>query len=1198
MAYANSKPLYPVQAGGPNPLHFRGLTLGRLGNFEGGPYDNIHSVLYEHRIDDPEHIQIESWSSPGTTKTPFQEAIKQKFKPAKKGDHFGPSWSQSVSFIYYRVPVTEALILNTKRDTCSHWFRITINLPSAWANADRVQLEWDPGCEAMVYDTEGLTLQGITGGFGVERHIEFILDPKKRSSTYRLYIEGPLLGCAYMPIQKVACNAMFGESLTADYFAHRAEQTRSLPNAGNGTPDNNDPPDNSRMFQLATADLVVPRMDAWQLRWDFRTMNDLAHALPENSPLGNKCLEVCNAIMNTFKADELSTIAKCRKLAEKVFGQGWEELGHKIFKGDPADAMTWGIGNCHIDTAWLWPYSATRQKTARSWSTQLDLMDRYPEYTFVASQAQQFKWLEEDHPLLFQKIKGRVESGEFQPIGAAWVECDTNMPSGEALCRQFLYGQRYYKSRFGKYTRTFWLPDSFGYSSQLPQLCRLAGCDFFFTQKLSWSQFNAPVHTSFKWVGQDGSQVLTHMTPVNTYTAQASVDDVRNSINNHKSLQSGAATGLLAFGNGDGGGGPLSHMLENLRRCRAVADHSGELPKVTMGKTVDLFYEDILNKSEGGATLPTWNGELYLELHRGTATSHGSIKKGNRKSEILLREVEYAATLASVWGATKKGYSYPKDKIDPLWEGVLLNQFHDVLPGSGIALIYEDAEKIYAETAEKGGALLEEALRVLLPGSVRADDVNAEGDELVAVNTTNFARRDLVKIPLAGARALADAAIQLSHDGAAYVLFENDGAQPLSSTTSIEALNLVPARARAVGSDYVLSNSQLRVTVNKKGRITSLIDVELNRELIDEGKTAGFVIFEDRPLNWDAWDIDVFHLETKEDVDASSVEVLEDGPMRASIVATYHVGKSKVKATISLDAIAPVAKKDALSLVRFDTEVMWFEKHRFLKWEVPLAISSEYATYENQFGVCQRPTTRNTTWDRAKFEVVGHKFADLSEFGYGVALLNDCKYGYACEGNVLRLSLLRAPTSPDPHTDEGHHAFSFALQPHRGSFVESDVPVAGWLFNQPPQVRRMPRVSLQAALARDAVPQPFKLEGTRNIMLDTIKRGEEDHFTGKGSTTEPQTVVLRFYEAFGGHGQVDVVSPLTIESATICDLLERDLEDVEVVQSLKGGKNMSSFKLKFRGFQVVSVKVTLATSSGGGKEELKGSKRDDQWLAL
>ncbi|SCV71207.1 BQ2448_2795 [Microbotryum intermedium] len=1134
-SYANSKPLYPVQAEGPKPLHFRGLTLGRLEHFEGGPYNNIHSVLYEHRIDDPEHIQIESWSSPGRTKTPFKEAIEQKYKPAKKGDHFGPSWSH-------------------------HWFRVTINLPRSWADAERVQLEWDPGCEAMVYDTEGLTLQGITGGFGVDRHIDFILDPKKRNSTYKIYIE-------------VACNAMFG----------------------NGKPEVNDPPDNSRMFQLATADLVVPRMNAWQLRWDFRTMNDLARALPENSPLGNKCLEVCNAIMNTFKADDLSTIAKCRKLAEKVFGQGWEELGHKIFKGDPADAMTWGIGNCHIDTAWLWPYSATRQKTARSWSTQLDLMDRYPEYTFVASQAQQFKWLEEDYPLLFQKIKGRVESGKFQPIGAAWVECDTNMPSGEALCRQFLYGQRYYKSRFGEYTRTFWLPDSFGYSSQLPQLCRLAGCDFFFTQKLSWSQFNAPVHTSFKWVGQDGSQILTHMTPVNTYTAQASVGDVRNSINNHKSLQSGAATGLLAFGNGDGGGGPLSHMLENLRRCRAVADHSGELPKVTMGKTVDLFYEDILNKSEGGTTLPTWNGELYLELHRGTATSHGSIKKGNRKSEILLREVEYAATLASVWKSTKNGYSYPKDTIDPLWEGVLLNQFHDVLPGSGISLIYEDAEKIYAETAEKGGALLEEALRVLLPGSVRADDANAEGDELVAVNTTNFARRDLVKIPLAGARALADAAIQLSHDGAAYVLFENDGAQPLSSATSIEALNLGPARARAVGSDYVLSNSQLKVTVNKKGRITSLIDIELNRELIDEGKAAGFVIFEDRPLNWDAWDVDVFHLETKEDVDASSVEVLEDGPMRAAIVATYHFGKSKVKATISLDAIAPVAKQDALSLVRFELEVVWYEKHRFLKWEVPLAISSEYATYENQFGVCQRPTTRNTTWDRAKFEVVGHKFADLSEFGYGVALLNDCKYGYACEGNVLRLSLLRAPTVPDAHTDEGYHAFSFALLAHRGSFVESDVPIAGWLFNQPPQVRRMPRVAFQAALARDAVPQPFKLEGTRNIMLDTIKRGEEDHFGGKGSA--PQTVVLRFYEAFGGHGQVDVISPLAIESATICDILERDLEDVEVVQLLKSGKGMSSFKLKFRGFQVVSVKVTLATS-GGKKDEMKGSKRDEQWLAL
>ncbi|KAK4047772.1 Glycoside hydrolase, 38 vacuolar alpha mannosidase [Microbotryomycetes sp. JL221] len=1126
-------PLYPVRSTVPQPMHFRGLTLGRLDHFDNSPYGgDIRSVLFTHRTDDIKHVQLEVWSSPGKTKTPFDVAVRQKFKPAQKGMLLGPSWTH-------------------------HWLRVTLTLPQEWIEHDyeRIQFEFDPSCEAMIFNTEGLSLQGITGGYGIDRRVEFILDPKKRKGTYKLYIE-------------VSCNGMFG----------------------NGSPEVNDPPDPNRMFRLNSADLVVPNMEAWRLMWDMRTIRDLARALPENSVLGNKCMEVGNAIMNTFKVSDRESIAKCRKLAEKVFGQGWEELGHKIYKSDPAEASTWGIGNCHIDTAWLWPYSATRQKSARSWSTQLDLMDRYPEHRFVASQAQQFFWLEQDYPQLFDKIKGRVESGDFQSIGATWVEMDTNMPSGEALCRQFLYGQRFFKHHFGKYTRTFWLPDSFGYSSQLPQLCRLAGCDFFFTQKLSWSQFNKPVHTSFRWVGQDSSQIVVHMTPVDTYTAQASVDDVLRSINNHKSLQSGAPTALLAFGNGDGGGGPLAPMLENLRRCRAVANHSGELPKVTMGQSVDGFYDDMLKKTDNGKTLPTWNGELYLELHRGTATSHGSIKRGNRKSEILLREVEYAGTLASIWPATKSKYRFPKDEVDPLWHGVLLNQFHDVLPGSGIGLIYEDAEKIYAETAHKGKQLLDDALSALVPDSVDVLDSNAEGDELIAINTTPFARREIVKIPLASARALADTAVQTSHDGQAYALIQNELGSPVVTASSIRDLaasDIVAARARVTTSGYSLSNGYLEVSVSKTGRITSIIDRKLKRELIQNDHSAGFVIFEDRPLNWDAWDVDLFHLETKSDIDASSVHVVEDGPLRASLAATYRIGNdTTIKAIISLDAVPCVAKEDALTMIRYDVEVDWHERHQFLKWELPLQISSEFATFENQFGFCQRPTHRNTTWDRAKFEVVGHKFADLSEFGYGVALLNDCKYGYAAEGSTLRLSLLRAATSPDAEQDQGSHVFSFAVLPHRGSFAESDVPVAGWLFNQPHHLRRLPRSSLAQA---ESVPHPFTLHGSRNIILDTIKRAEDDHFSSKATT---QTVILRLYEAFGGHGEVTLNTSLPVESATICDILERDLEELSVLQEhVSNEKTESSFKLSFRGFQVVTVKVTLSAS---GKP--KGGLQ--QWVAV
>ncbi|GAA5936917.1 hypothetical protein JCM1841_001406 [Sporobolomyces salmonicolor] len=1110
--------LYPrFNDNGPKPQHFRGLTLGRLDQFDG----KIAQVLYEHRIDDQEHISFEVWSSPGREKTPFAEAVRKPFKPAEKGLELGPSWT-------------------------NHWFRITINLPVSWSHAERVQLEWDPSCEACVFDTEGCPLQGITGGYGIDRRVEFILPKEKRGSTYRYYIE-------------VSCNGMFG----------------------NGMGETNGPPDQNRYFRLESADLVVPRMEAWHLLWDFRCIKDLARQLPERSPLGNKCLEVANAIMNTFSPTDLSSIPAARKIAQEVLGKEWEELGAAIYKKDTKGVDSFAIGNCHIDTAWLWTFSQTRQKSARSWSTQLDLMNRYPEHRFVASQAQQFAWLEKDYPLLFDKIKGKVEEGQFLPIGGMWVESDQLMPSGEALVRQLLYGQRFFKSRFGAISKTFWLPDSFGYNPQIPQLARLAGCEFFFTQKMSWSQFNEYPLTSFLWQGQDKTQIACHFCPQNTYTAQASVDDVLNTWRNHKSLQA-SPTGLLTFGNGDGGGGPLAPMLENLRRCRAVAEQSGEIPKVHMGTSVDEFYQDLLDRTDGGKTLPTWTGELYLELHRGTATSHGSIKRHNRKTEILLHDIEFVGTLASLLGKNGKGgkgaYSYPKDALDPLWEDALLCQFHDVLPGSAIGMVYEDAEKLYAGIAEKGADLLDSALHALVPGSSSLAEFSS-ADSLVALDTTSQPRREIVRVPLAAARSLHDAAIQRSHDGEAYVLIQTErGLLSRARTTDEVAAQKLSARARIVGSDHVLSTDKLQVTISDQGRITSILDKELNRELILEGKTAGFVIFEDKPLNWDAWDVDAFHLETKEEVNASSVKVIEDGPLRAAVVATFHLGQSRIKATISLDAAAPSTREDALSLVRFDTEVEWHERHRFLKWEIPLNLTptGDMATFENQFGFCQRPTHRNTTWDRAKFEVVAHRFADLSEFGYGVSLLNDCKYGHAAEGSLLRLSLLRAATLPDAEQDQGFHTFSFAVLPHRGSFAESDVPAVARSFNYPLHLRRVSSKSL-ASLSL-ALAEPFRLTGARNLVLDTVKRGEDDHFAAASIAKHEATVVCRFYEAFGGHGKGVFETSLPIEEAAVCDLLERELEPVEVVKTTdeRSGRTTYSMALELRGFEVKSLKLKVA----------------------
>ncbi|GAA5913613.1 hypothetical protein JCM6882_001702 [Rhodosporidiobolus microsporus] len=1154
-------PLYPyTNTHGPHPPHFRGLTLGRLDQFESDKYPSIRDVLFEARVDGPESVKVEVWSCPGRTRVPFEEAVRKPFKPAKKGDLFGPSWT-------------------------NHWFRLTLSPPSSppFTSAERVQLEFDPSCEGLVFSSEGEPLQGLTGGFGGDRRVEFILPKDKRRGTHRYYIE-------------TNCAGMFG----------------------NGLGETNNPPDNDRYFRLESADLVVPRMEAWRLLWDFRVIKDLARLLPDRSPLGQTCLEAGNAILNVFRPSDLSTIEKSREIArERVFGREWEELAEGVYGGkggkQEEDGAAWAIGNCHIDTAWLWPFQSTRQKTARSWSTQLDLMERYPEYKFVASQAQQFKWLEEDYPLLFQRIKAKVESGQFIPIGGMWVESDQLLPSGESLTRQLLYGQRYFLSRFGSVSRTFWLPDSFGYNSAVPQLARQAGMDFFFTQKTSWSQFNEFPLTSFMWQGQDKSQVLVHLCPYNTYTAQADVSDVLNTFRNHKSLATGAQTGLLTFGNGDGGGGPLAPMLETLRRCRAVSENvdkgGAELPKVKVGGSVDEFYEDVLKKSDGGERLPTWTSELYLELHRGTATSHGSIKRHNRKMEVLLHDIEFVATLATVLkaraGADKdkegKAYGYPKDELDKLWEDALLCQFHDVLPGSAIGMVYEDAERIYAAIASKGSTLLDDALSALLPGSSSLTSSSADGP-LVAINTLPHPRREVVKVPLSVARALGEAAVQrcggAEGKDEAYVLFETDGVgQGMLACEPVKAEEVAAlgaefgARARTSGTDFVLSTPKLSVTVSRAGRLTSIYDRELERELLLEGQTAGFVIFQDQPLNWDAWDVDAFHLETKEEVNADFVEVVEDGPLRSSIRATYSLDKSTIKATISLNAAAASTRTDALSLIRWDVQVEWHERHRFLKWEIPVAINptGDMATYENQFGFIQRATHRNTTWQRAQFEVCGHRFADISEHGYGMSLLNDCKYGHATEGSTMRLSLLRAPTVPDAETDQGSHVFSFAVLPHRGSFAETDVPAVARAFNFPLHLRRLAAPSAQTkTLSATARRVPFVLTGDRNVVLDTIKRGEDDHFGASDSVGADagaeETVILRLYEAYGGGAKVKVEARLPegrkVVKAVLTDLLERETHPLNIsttkVATADEPATLAIDLPRFRAFQVVTVKVTLA----------------------
>ncbi|KIM65521.1 glycoside hydrolase family 38 protein [Scleroderma citrinum Foug A] len=1155
MAPCSQHSQYPELNYGSGAKWIKNLTQSRLSNFLGGHFQdyNLSSKLFIHRLDGPGSVDLQVWSAPGLTKPLFREAMQQTFKPAKKGDSLGPSW-------------------------------VKMTIPASWKQYERVQLEFDPGCEAMIFSTDGVPLQGITGGFGGDRRVEHIL-PREAvlRGTYEVVVES-------------SCNGMFGVPLRGDIIA---------------------PPDMNRYFQLASADLVVPDQDAWHLMWDFNALREIVETLPGNSILQNKALVTANSIINAFEMSDGKNIQELRTIAEDIFGKGWQAKGADIYSEGPKKAQVVGISYCHIDTGWLWPYSVTQQKTARSWSTQIDLMERYPEHRFACSQAQQFKWLEQQYPLLFEKLKVKVASGQFHLIGGSWIENDGNLPSGEALIRQFLYGQRYFESRFGKRCETAWLPDSFGITGAYPQLIRDAGMKYFFTQKLSWvaagtictsnlnnlwqsavyNYFrNVFPHTTFNWVGIDGTQVLCHMTPVETYTAQASIGEINKGVTNHKNLES-SDTALLVFGNGDGGGGALPKMLENLRRARAAANNYRDLPSVSMGTAVEQFFEDIERESKEGSTLPVWRGEFYLEFHRGTYTSHGSIKKGNRKSEVLLRDVERAATFSTIFKSYSSDYVYPKKMIDDCWEKVLLNQCAYFASDIFLGMVYEDAEKLYSEVRRDCYIMLEEAFGVLLAGTFPAFSgapsvKNISG--ILAFNTTPFPRQDVIEFPLPGVGSpLSSSAAQTSLDGKFGYAFIDCQEHGLIGQPAGIPSNYGPVSAdshdsivQTNGSDhFVLQNSTIQLTISH-GRITSLYDLVLRRELIQQGDTGGLVIFDDKPNYWDAWDVEIHHLETRKPLEFTSIRVIAQGPLRASVETEVKYGKSTITATVSLDAVNATLKHDSRPFIRFDAVVDWHERHKILKFELPLDINNTFATYECQFGFVQRSTYKNTTLDGAKFEVCGHKYADFSEYGYGVAILSESKYGFACQGNVLRISLLRAATAPDADQDQGTHEFSWAVMPHVGSFLESDVPQAAYIFNSPlHSVRGVPHGA--SGVKPVSAKVPFALTGTPNIFLETIKRGEDDDFETPGAI---KTVILRLYEAFGGHGSAKLrIAPhLCVLEAYTTNLLEDQKAELELSRDAEDDV-MSRLELDFRGFEVKTVKLVLACA--GEKAESGAGRR-------
>uniref|UniRef100_G3RFT8 Alpha-mannosidase 2C1 n=1 Tax=Gorilla gorilla gorilla TaxID=9595 RepID=G3RFT8_GORGO len=738
------------------------------------------------------------------------------------------------------------------------------------------------------------------------------------------------------------------------------------------------------------------------------------------------------------------------------------------------------------------------------------------------AKAQQLEWVKSRYPGLYSRIQEFACRGQFVPVGGTWVEMDGNLPSGEAMVRQFLQGQNFFLQEFGKMCSEFWLPDTFGYSAQLPQIMHGCGIRRFLTQKLSWNLVNSFPHHTFFWEGLDGSRVLVHFPPGDSYGMQGSVEEVLKTVANNRDKGRANHSAFL-FGFGDGGGGPTQTMLDRLKRL----SNTDGLPRVQLSSPRQLF-SALESDSE---QLCTWVGELFLELHNGTYTTHAQIKKGNRECERILHDVELLSSLALARSAQ---FLYPAAQLQHLWRLLLLNQFHDVVTGSCIQMVAEEAMCHYEDIRSHGNTLLSAAAAALCAG-----EPGPEG--LLIVNTLPWKRTEVMALPKpGGAHSLA------------LVTVPSMGYAPVPPPTSLQPL--LPQQpvfvVQETDGSVTLDNGIIRVKLDPTGRLTSLVLVASGREAIAEGAVGNqFVLFDDVPLYWDAWDVMDYHLETRKPVlgQAGTLAVGTEGGLRGSAWFLLQISpNSRLSQEVVLDVGCPY--------VRFHTEVHWHEAHKFLKVEFPARVRSSQATYEIQFGHLQRPTHYNTSWDWARFEVWAHRWMDLSEHGFGLALLNDCKYGASVRGSILSLSLLRAPKAPDATADTGRHEFTYALMPHKGSFQDAGVIQAAYSLN-------FPLLALPASSPAPATSWSAFSVSSPAVVLETVKQAE--------SSPQRRSLVLRLYEAHGSHVDCWLHLSLPVQEAILCDLLERP--DPAGHLTLRDNR----LKLTFSPFQVLSLLLVL-----------------------
>lgn len=782
------------------------------------------------------------------------------------------------------------------------------------------------------------------------------------------------------------------------------------------------------------------------------------------------------------------------------------------------------IGHTHIDVAWLWRLKHTREKCARSFSTVLRLMERYPEYIFLQTQPQLYEYVKNDYPELYEAIKQKVKDGNWEVDGGMWLEADCNIPSGESLVRQILVGSRFIKEEFNKDVEYLWLPDVFGYSWALPQILKKSGIDMFMTTKISWNQYNRMPHDTFKWRGIDGSEILTHFitTPepwsqpgswFYTYNGRLTPKTVKGVWDAY--TDKGITNDLLvSYGFGDGGGGVNREMLEYRKRL----DKMPGLPNVKTGKASEYFrcLKEKVEKTD--EYVHTWDGELYLEYHRGTYTSQAYTKMMNRKLELLYRETEWLSTVACL---TNNDWSlYANNEITKGWKTILRNQFHDIIPGSSITEVYEDAKREYKEA---------EGIALDIQNKLEEIYINKDEHTWTIVNNSNWDRNESINIKCDEDGSFYDEdgnKLKYQRNKDEYTVEIKD-IPALGYKRIILKIDDVQDDNNSVFEycDGKISTPKYDIEWNEYGQLTSIYDKENKREVLAKGERGNVLqMFEDKPMAHEAWDIDIFYQEKMREVkDLQSVELIEDGNLKAVIRFKYKY----MNTTISQDMIVYANS----NRIDFKTNVDWREKKQLLKVAFLVDIRSTMATYDVQFGNVKRPTHWNTSWDRARFESVAQQWVDLSERNYGVSLLNNCKYGHDIKDNVIRLTLLKSATHPDPVQDQGEQNFTYSLLPHSGDFIDGNTVKHAYELNQPLK-------SIKGMLKSEVKKQLFKFNDT-NILVDAIKKAEDEDM-----------IIIRFHDYSGSRQNVSIDSDYEITGWMETNLMEKPIENLRNENSI------------------------------------------------